>query len=139
MKSLKITHLFKTKPEVIFPHFLEFEKFGAFHPYFKKVTKTGLNVFHVNEQVLLLGFIPMKPEYKVEVEESNGCVIYKSKVRTGVDLTIKFSFEPKGDHTLLTETVDVEANPIIAYILLKTIQKAHLDLFKRLESSVNIK
>jgi hypothetical protein len=136
MKSLKLTHLFKSSKELIYSHFLEFERFGAFHPYFKKVTKTGLNVFHVNEQVLLLGFIPMKPEYKVEVEESEGCVIYRSMVRPGVDLTIKFSFEPRGTETLLTEIVTVKANPVIAYILLKTIKKAHLDLFQRLQTAV---
>jgi hypothetical protein len=37
------------------------EKLGELHPLVTKVTKTGANTFLINESVLLLGFIPMKP------------------------------------------------------------------------------
>lgn len=135
MHSLTLNARIKAPVKTLYPYFVEFEKFGALHPLMTKITKTGENTFFVNESVLLLGFIPMKPSYTAKVIEKDGSVIYISNVRKGVDLEIRFTFseDPESGITLITEEVDVAANRIIAKILLNTIEKAHLEIFRKLE------
>jgi hypothetical protein len=138
MQQLILNYSFDASIKQIYPHFMEFEKFGELHPFFTKVTRTGHNMFHINESVLLFGFIPMNPRYMVEVLENNGEITYRSNVRKGVDLEIRLTFlEDAGGKTLLTEEVNVRANRIIAFILLRTIKKAHIRLFERLQNTVN--
>jgi len=134
MHSITLKTRIKAAKADLYPYFHDFEKFGELHPLMKKVTKTGTKTFYVNESVLLLGFIPMKPEYSVEVVENGGTIIYNSHVRKGVDLQIRFSFSEHGDgYTTITEQVDVTAIAVIARILLYTIKKAHTDIFRALE------
>lgn len=121
--------------EKLYAYFLDFEKFGNLHPLITKVTKTGINTFHINESVLLLGFIPMKPTYSVEVTEHNGMIIYNSNVKKGVDLNILITFEEdlQAGVTTVTETVNIKAIRLIALVLLKTMKTAHSQLFDKLK------
>ncbi|MCW3072240.1 MAG: hypothetical protein JWO44_2130 [Bacteroidetes bacterium] len=137
MHSITLQARIKASTTLLYPYFLDFEKFGELHPLIQKVTKTGINTFHINESVLLLGFIPMKPHYPAEVTEHEGTIVYNSHVRKGVDLEIRFSFsEGRQGCTTITERVEVTANAIIARILLHTIRKAHTDIFRALEKRV---
>ncbi|MCW3103990.1 MAG: hypothetical protein JWO09_2430 [Bacteroidetes bacterium] len=138
MHSITLHTRIKAAKAELYPYFLDFEKFGELHPLMQKVTKTGTNTFYINESVLLLGFIPMKPEYTVEVAETDGTITYNSHVRKGVDLQIRFSFSEDGNgYTTITEQVDVKAITVIARILLHTIKKAHTDIFRSLERLMN--
>jgi hypothetical protein len=140
---MKNTLILKVKiqapQEKLYPYFLDFQKFGALHPLITKVTKTGINTFHINESVLLLGFIPMKPVYSVEVTEENGAILYHSNVKKGVDLKIRITFDE--DHnsglTTITETIHVNAIRLVAIILLKTMKTAHAALFDNLKKEFN--
>jgi hypothetical protein len=137
MHSITLSARINGSREELSEHFRDLEKFGKLHPLIRKVTMTGSNTFLINESLLLLGFIPMKPEYSAEVIEADGCIIYNSHVKKGVDLRIIFSFstDPEG-YTTITERVDVSANVLVARILLHTIQKAHTEIFRALEKLV---
>jgi hypothetical protein len=137
--TLTLKAQIKAPKENLYPYFLDFQKFGALHPLITKVTKTGINKFHINESVLLLGFIPMKPIYSVEVTEDNGAIIYKSNVKKGVDLHIRITFDEdlKSGLTTITETIHVYAIRIVAIILLKTMKSAHTALFDNLKKEFN--
>jgi hypothetical protein len=121
--------------EKLYPYFLDFEKFGSLHPLITKVTKTGSNTFQINERVLLMGFIPMKPNYAVEVIEENGAIIYNSNVKKGVDLHILITFEEDlhTGTTTVTETINIKAIRLVAVILLNTMRTAHTKLFDNLK------
>lgn len=137
MHQLALSSRIKASRDKLYPYFFEFEKFGELHPLMQKITRTGPNTFFVNESVLLLGFIPMKPRYTAEVQEKDGAVVYISRVRKGVNLEIRFTFtEEAGGITLIREEVKVWANRIIAKILVNTIKKAHLEIFRKLETLV---
>ncbi|MCE3279757.1 MAG: hypothetical protein K0S44_1948 [Bacteroidetes bacterium] len=134
--TLTLNAKIKAPKENLYPYFLDFQKFGDLHPLITKVTKTGINKFHIYESVLLLGFIPMKPNYPVEVTEENGAIIYNSNVKKGVDLHIKITFEEDlhTGLTTITETVNVKAMRLVAIILLNTMKKAHSQLFDKLKN-----
>lgn len=136
MHQLVIHKRINCPAESLYSHFQEFEKFGALHPFFTRVTKTAENIFFVNERVLLFGFLPMEPQYSVEVHEMKGAIRYLSEVRKNVKLEINFSFEEKDHYTDITEVVTVKTNRIIAMILLNTIEKAHSEIFRKLEKLV---
>lgn len=135
MNTLTLKAQIKAPKEKLYPYFRDFEKFGNLHPLITKVTKTGINTFHINESVLLLGFIPMKPNYSVEVNQNNGMIMYNSNVKKGVDLHIVITFEEhhQSGVTTVTETINVKSNRLIAMILLKTMKTAHQQLFDKLK------
>jgi hypothetical protein len=137
MRSIILSSRFNAPVAKLYPHYNELEKFGNLHPLITKVTPKGNNTFLINENLLLLGFIPMKPEYSAEVIEKDGKIFYYSKVKKNVDLEISFSFKEENGTTVITEEVKVEGNALVAAILLKTIRKAHSEIFIRLRKLVN--
>jgi hypothetical protein len=125
----------------VYPFIFDLRKFGSLHPYMEKVSKTGDNLYLIEESVKLFGIIPMKPVYSAFVSKSGTGILYTSKVQKGVDLKISFDLieDPVQNMTLITETIEITANKVIAAILLQTMKKAHLIAFQSMESTLRSK
>jgi hypothetical protein len=141
MTTLIIEHKLKANIKEIYPIIFDLEKFGSFHPYMTKVSKTGENLYLIQENVKILGFLPMKPVYSARVHEYQSGILYTSKLKKGVDLKISFDFIENWteNQTIVRETIEISANKIVGSILLATMQKAHLIVFQSIDNIIKSK
>ena len=137
--NFTIEHNFSEPFENIYDVILDFKKFGHHHPHMKEikiVTKHLPNKieYEINEEVVLYGFIKLRPNYKATVleVEKNKHIQYLSQVKKNIFLTIDFTFiENKEKRTTkVIEKVDVKSNKFIASIFLCLLKKAHVKAFQ---------
>ena len=138
-KIFTLNYSFKNNLEKVYDCVLDLKKFGEHHPYFTEVSilkqSETHTEYHIKEKILVFGFIPQKPEYDAKVfeVEKNKHIRYTSSVMGKISLIINFYFtEPnaKGE-ILLRENIHLEGNNLLCSILLSTMKKAHLELFKK--------
>lgn len=147
-KILILNHSFTGDLARVYDSILDFRKFGQLHPYMVNVhelNKTDMNgmAYKVNEEVLLLGFLKMRPEYNVEVLEieKDKHVRYVSNVKGGIVLVIDFNFVyDKNTHQVeLAEHIVVKGNRWLIAYFITILKKAHLQLFDNLACSLETK
>ncbi|MDP1802662.1 MAG: hypothetical protein Q8L81_14975 [Bacteroidota bacterium] len=142
--NFTIEHKFNSPFANIYDVVLDFTKFGHFHPHMKTVKIVSKNKpneieYEVDEEVLLYGFIRLRPNYKATVLEieKNKHVRYLSQVKKNIFLTIDFTFSEDKDtgNTKIIEKVDVKGNKFIATVFLSLLKKAHLQMFQNFNSN----
>lgn len=144
-KNLLLNHSFTCDLARVYDSILNFKKFGEFHPYMvnvhelKKTATNGIE-YQVNEEVLLLGFLKMRPEYNVEVLEieKDKHVRYVSNVKGGIVLVIDFNFvyDKNTNQVELAEHIVVKGNRWLIAYFITLLKKAHLQLFDNLAGSL---
>lgn len=96
--------------------------------------------YKVNEEVLLLGLLKMRPEYNVEVIqiEKEKHVRYVSNVKGGIVLVIDFNFmyDKDTNQVALLEHIVVKGNRWLIAYFITLVKKAHLQLFDNLAGSL---
>lgn len=141
--NFTIEHEFNSPFENVYNVILDFTKFGHFHPHMKTVkvvSKTQPNEieYEVDEEVLLYGFIRLKPNYKATVceIEKHKHIKYISQVKKNIYLTIDFIFSENKETgtTKIIEMVDVKSNPIVASVFLNLLKRSHLQMFQNFNS-----
>ncbi len=142
--NFTIEHKFNSPFAIIYDVILDFTKFGHFHPHMKTVkivSKTHPNEieYEVDEEVLLYGFIKLRPNYKATVLEIEKYkhIKYISQVKKNVYLTIDFMFSENKESgtTKIVEKVDVKSNPIVASVFLNLLKRSHLQMFQNFISN----
>jgi len=142
MTTAIINYTLNASPAEVYPYFLDFEKFGKLHPYMVEIKKLEANHYSISEKLFLYGFIPMRPFYTATVHEleKDKKILYTSHVKRGVDLKLFFHFSDPGNGTvLIRETIEVEANKLIAVVFVGLIKKAHKKLIESLENTTKNK
>jgi hypothetical protein len=143
LQELTLDHKLRTRLEDVYPHVLDFRKFGEAHPYMTKVELVKqtreFNEFFVKEKVLLFGFIPQRPSYHAKVFEVEQFrhIRYTSNVMGMLDLSINFTFSALLDQsgTLLTEKISINGNKLFSKILIGIMEESHNRLFKTIEQN----
>jgi hypothetical protein len=141
--KLQLDYNFKGDAQLVYQSVLDMRLFGKYHPYMTEVnvlqTTHEFTEFDIKENVLLFGFIPMKPRYTAksfEVEKGKH-IKYTSPVNKGMDLIIDFHFtyNATGNTTSLVENIELTGNSLSCKILSGVMKKAHGILFKEIEKS----
>ncbi len=142
--NFTIEHSFTSPFKNVYNVILDFTKFGHFHPHMKTVkvvSKAQPNEieYEVDEELLLLGFIKLRPNYKATVLEieKHKHIKYVSQVKKNVYLTIDFTFSENRETgiTKVIEKADVKSNPIVASVFLNLLKRSHLQLFQNFNST----
>ena len=129
---MKIHYTFKSGLAVVYPNVADVERFCSLHPYINRVEKVDEG-YHVFETVPMFGS-NIDENYTIQVKEliPNKHVIYRSQVKKSLTLEIDFVFTETATGTNLTETITIKANPIVKWILGRTMKTAHQKLFGKL-------
>jgi hypothetical protein len=142
--NFTLEHNFNKPFNNIYDVILDFKKFGHFHPHMKDVRVVSQQIpnnieYEVDEEVLIYGFIRLRPNYKATVleVEKNKHVRYLSQVKKNIFLTIDFTFseDKQNGTTRVIEKVDVKGNKFIAGVFLTLLKKAHLQMFNNFIST----
>lgn len=146
-KTVHLEHSFVGDFASVYESILDLRKFGELHPYMievselSKTTSNGIE-YSVKEEVLLLGFLKMNPEYKAEVIEieKNKHVQYISNVKGGIRLVIDFTFSHDENRraVLVNEQVNIAGNRFLIAYFSTILQKAHLQLFDNLTTQLTV-
>lgn len=140
MKTITLRHPFapEHRPQI---HAIvtDFLQFGAFHPLIKQVDSLAIDaiedaIYDIKEEVVLFGWLKMKPQYRVFVEKSveHDRVVYKSMIMGIMRLRIEFSFLQDEEQFWLIEKVQVSRIPLITKIFLDIFSPAHLATFAKI-------
>jgi hypothetical protein len=91
--------------------------------------------YEVNEEVLLFGFIKLRPNYKAKVIEieKHKQLRYTSQVKKNVYLNIDLHFTETNGKTKMTEHIEVTTNGLVAFIFLDILKKAHLKVYQNIK------
>lgn len=138
-KKLILNHTFKKDHQKVYSTVLDLQKFGEYHPYMTDVTvlkqTETYTEYHIKEKVLILGFIPQRPEYDAKVfeVEKNKHIRYTSLVMGKINLTINFYFNDPNEkgELVVRENIHLEGNPFLCGIMLGMMEKAHVALFRK--------
>lgn len=132
--------------EPIYNCIADFEKYGKVHPYMVEVKEiagadSAAKYYAVREQLLLYGFIPMRPGYevKVTIEEMYKHVQYYSAVAMGVHLTIDFRFavnEQTGCVEIKEELL-LDAPVVIRTVFMGILKRAHVAFYNKLKIHIS--
>ena len=139
-KSISLFYGLKSTKEKVYPHFLDFQKFGKLHPVIKETKRlteasgNSMGTFSVKESIFLFGFIPMHPKYDTAVFEleKDKKIKYTSQVKKNLYLEIILSFEERNDSTFIKEVVSTSGSRLTGSILRSAIKKKHLILVNNL-------
>jgi len=124
---------------------LDFKKFGHFHPHMKKIEIVSKDnpskiEYAVNEELLLYGCIPLKPNYTATVIEieKNKHIQYTSQVKKNIFLTIDFIFSENKQSgvTIVKEKLRVKSNTFVGTVFIGILKKAHLNCFQNFNKDV---
>jgi hypothetical protein len=104
----------------------DFVQFGEYHPYMVKVTPLGPSPgggarYHIDEEITLLGVIPQRPAYDVEVFARDGVVEYRSRVNAALSLKIVWSIEGAA----LVERVELAGLLPVMVVFIRILAPAH--------------
>lgn len=140
-KTVRLEHSIVGDFTLVYESIADFRKFGELHPYMvevrqlSKTTRDGIE-YSVKEELLLLGFLKMHPQYKAEVIEitKNKHVQYLSNVKGGIVLVIDFtfSFDENRREVGVSEEITITGNRLLIVYFSTILQKAHLQLFDNL-------
>lgn len=142
-QTLNLSYTVHDDFDSVYQQLLDFRKFGALHPFMKQVNllseNNGAALYEVFEEIKLLGFIPMKPNYKVEVTQNatDKTIRYYSEAQKGVYLTIDFSFVEDLNNKCIQviEAISLKSNPIVGFVFLRILKNAHMPVFKNMDSA----
>lgn len=142
-KTIRLEHAFVGDFAPVYESIADFKKFGELHPYMvevrqlSKTTHNGME-YSIKEEVLLLGFMKMHPQYKAEVIEieKNKHIQYVSNVKGGIVLVIDFTFSHDENRraVLVSEQVNITGNRFLIAYFSTVLQKAHIQLFHTLST-----
>ena len=129
-----IIYSFSQSIGTLYPYIVDFEKFGSLHPYMNRIQKMA-DGYRAYETVPL-GFIKRHEEYPVQVDvlAPMKTVRYRSQVKPSVSLEILFEFSTLENKTIITETITINANAIVRWMMENLMQRAHKQLFEKLAS-----
>ncbi|MBC7696614.1 MAG: hypothetical protein H7141_14350 [Burkholderiales bacterium] len=137
---MKLEDEFEVDIHTLYEQFCDFKKYGMHHPVMKNVTivqdKSPEYIeYEVNEEVLLFGFIKVRPNYKAKVIEieKHKQLRYTSQVKPNVYLNIDFHFEEESGKTKMVEYIEVTTNKLVAFIFLGILKKAHLKVYQNIK------
>ncbi|WP_428663612.1 SRPBCC family protein [Runella sp.] len=142
-KSLLLHYSFPGDLARVYECVLNFRKFGELHPHMVEVnelskTAAGGIEYEVKEEVVLLGFLKMRPEYKAEVIEieKDKHIRYVSNVKGGINLVIDFTFIPDKttSSVLVEEKIEIKGNSLLIAYFSTILKNAHLQLFNHLSA-----
>ncbi len=146
-KQYTLEHSFVGHFASVYESILDLRKFGELHPYMIDVSelpgtaRNGIE-YSIKEEVLLLGFLKMNPEYKAEVIEieKNKHVQYISNVKGGIKLVIDFTFSHDENRraVYVSEQINIMGNWFLIAYFSTILQKAHLQLFDNLTTQLTV-
>ncbi|CAH0993935.1 hypothetical protein EMA8858_00040 [Emticicia aquatica] len=144
-KTILLTHAFDGKFEEIYEHILDFTKFGKFHPYMKNVTELSkiepnCIKYQVNEEVVLFGFLKIKPNYEAEIIElePQKHIRYYSFIKNAVRLNINFIFPENHAESPINviERIELKGNGLLIAYFASILTKAHFQTFENLRKNL---
>lgn len=132
---MKLIYQSKRTLEDVYASLADFKKFGALHPYMTNVEAMA-DGFRVEEKVPLLGFLKISNTYHVRVQTlPQLCqVVYLSQIKKSVALKITWTVT-REDGVSIEEHIDIQANPIVRYILGTVMKNAHQKVINNLEKN----
>ena len=128
-----IKHFIKAQVASVFPFFQDLKKFGEVHPVIYKVEQISDNDYIFYEQINMI--FPYRFSYPVKIEKiiPNQQIILSSDVQKGVFLYLTYNFESKDNNTLITEMVEIKANPIVKEIFKIVLKSSHLKMVREIK------
>lgn len=139
---LLLSHTLNGTIGQVYDCLLDFQKFGKCHPFMRDTTVIKVNPpnwieYAVKEEILLLGFLKIRPEYRAEVTAvaQDKQIKYFSKAKGGIVLTIHFLLLDQGNGVVqVNENIEVKGNPLLNKYFLNILRKAHLKTFENIQT-----
>jgi hypothetical protein len=142
MKKYQLVHQFGPNDRAkVREALIDLHQFASFHSLFKKVTRLATSkgqpaIYAIQERVKVLGFLPLRPWYNIEVTFDDENVVYNARIMGLMTLTIFFSFEVEAGNTQLIERIEITKIPLLTWILWDVFEPAHLTLFAKMRSEI---
>ncbi|HLP12899.1 MAG TPA: SRPBCC family protein [Flavobacteriales bacterium] len=141
MKKRELNYNFASADLIrVYEAIVDLRKYGNYHPVMTSVEivgdKGGNIEYEVKEKIKILGFIPMKPVYRVTVNEvEKGRIIrYDSTVKKNVKLEIVFTFNQSSQGLQVKEEITVTAGWPIAGIFMNLLEKMHVKVMNNIKN-----
>ncbi|AEI51638.1 SRPBCC family protein [Runella slithyformis] len=146
-KTIHLEHAFAGDFILVYESIADFRKFGELHPYMVEVRQLSETIrngieYRVKEELLLLGFLKIHPQYNAEVIEitKNKHIQYVSNVKGGMVLVIDFTFfyDENRREVRVSEHITITGNRLLIAYFATVLQKAHVQLFDKLATRLTI-
>jgi hypothetical protein len=119
---------------------LDFARFGAHHPYMKRVTllsdARSVARYRVEETIKVLGVLPQHPTYKVECWREEAHVCWHSNVQGVLGLEFRWTLPETNHDAPIVEQVSLDGPWPIPGVFLRIMTPAHVQTMQAMRAAL---